>query len=77
MILERTTGGLGADDTYGTSERTGGVNRGGDQETSQYTSGGLGENDTYGDETQTGGVDTGRDGNYGMGTGRTKDQEQG
>lgn len=74
---ERTSGGLGYDDTMGTSERTGGVNRGGDQETSQHTSGGLGENDTYADEGQTGGNDTGFDGNYGMGSGRTEQQEKG
>ncbi|KAJ9656040.1 hypothetical protein H2198_005200 [Neophaeococcomyces mojaviensis] len=74
---ERTSGGLGYDDTIGTNERTGGVNRGGDQETSQYTSGGLGANDTYGDEKETGGADTGRDHNYGMGSGRTASQERG
>lgn len=76
-VSEQTSGGLGYDDTTGTNERTGGVNRGGDQETSRYTSGGLGENDTYGDQNQTGGVDTGHDHNYGMGTGRTEDQEEG
>jgi len=61
----------------GTSERTGGVNRGGDQETSQYTSGGLGQNDTYGDQGHTGGNQVGSAQNYGMGSGRTADQERG
>jgi len=74
---ERTSGGLGYDDTIGTNERTGGVSRGGDQETSRYTSGGLGQNDTYGDEGHTGGNETGRAQNYGMGSGRTVDQERG
>lgn len=61
----------------GDNQRTGGAERGGDQEKSQYTSGGLGENDTYGGEQNTGGADTGYDHDYGMGTGRTVDQEKG
>ncbi|KAK5080900.1 hypothetical protein LTR05_008216 [Lithohypha guttulata] len=74
---DRTSGGLGADDTIGSNTRTGGAGRGGDQETSQYTSGGLGADDTYGTEGDTGGNDTGYDHNYGMGTGRTVEQEKG
>lgn len=61
----------------GSGGRTGGAGRGGDQETSRYTSGGLGQDDTYGDEADTGGADTGYDHNYGMGSGRTKAQEEG
>lgn len=74
---DRTSGGLGYDDTMGGGARTGGTGRGGDQETSQYTSGGLGQDDTYGGEGDTGGADTGAGQNYGMGSGRTRDQEQG
>ncbi|KAK5946679.1 hypothetical protein PMZ80_000822 [Knufia obscura] len=74
---ERTSGGLGYDDTIGTNERTGGVSRGGDEETSRYTSGGLGENDAYGDEGHAGGNQVGAAQNYGMGSGRTVDQERG
>ena len=73
----RTSGGLGVDDTIGDTNRTGGHGRGGDQEKSEGTSGGLGQDDTYGTEGDTGGNDTGMDHNYGMGSGRTHDQEIG
>lgn len=71
-----TSGGLGYDDRIGDNSRTGGAERGGDQELSEGTSGGLGQNDTYGDEADTGGADTGFDHNFGMGTGRTISQEK-
>jgi len=41
------------------------------------TSGGLGQDDTYGGQAQSGGTDTGRDGNFGMGSGRTNAQDVG
>jgi len=50
------------DDSYGSSGRTGG---------------GLGQDDTYGSSTKTGGIGTDRDDNFGVGSGRTGQQEYG
>jgi hypothetical protein len=70
---QQTGGGLGADDTYGSSGQTGGAQSGGYGDDSygstQGTGGGLGSSDTYGSSGQSGGAQSG---GYGGGLGRVK-----
>jgi hypothetical protein len=81
----QASGGYGrSDDTYDSSGRSGAGfgddstrARQDDFDSSGRTGGGLGTDDTYGDSTRTGGIGTGRDDNYGVGSGRTGQQERG